>query len=220
MAFRVLSVDRISESDDMRQTVTIGLAFVIAIASAPALAMDIHAELNACRMLQSDAERLTCYDAIGAGTIEPVAGSTPEAAPDPSAAPAPEPTLPAESSVAAPTPAPPVEAPVAEPVPVARDLPTPEETFGKSASETYREQKEAFGKEEIRELAATVAELRRMGNYKMEITLDNGQKWHQITSSYLTLKVGDDIVIKRAALDSYKLLKVGNNRAMKVRRVK
>jgi hypothetical protein len=173
--------------------------------------MDIHAELNACRMLQSDAERLTCYDAIGAGTIEPVAGSTPEAAPDPSAAPAPEPTLPAESSVAAPTPAPPVEAPVAEPVPVARDLPTPEETFGKSASETYREQKEAFGKEEIRELAATVA---------MEITLDNGQKWHQITSSYLTLKVGDDIVIKRAALDSYKLLKVGNNRAMKVRRVK
>jgi hypothetical protein len=181
MVFRVLSVDRISESDDMRQTVTIGLAFVIAIASAPALAMDIHAELNACRMLQSDAERLTCYDAIGAGTIEPVAGSTPEAAPDPSAAPAPEPTLPAESSV----------------------------TFGKSASETYREQKEAFGKEEIRELAATVAELRRMGNYKMEITLDNGQKWHQITSSYLTLKVGDDIVIKRAALDSYKLLPQG-----------
>ena len=58
-----------------------------------------------------------------------------------------------------------------------------------------------------------------MGNYKLEITLDNGQRWHQITSSYLRLKVGDAVVIKRAALDSYKLVKVGNNRAMKVRRV-
>ena len=204
----------------MRQTVAIGMAFAIAIASTGALAMDIHAELNACRMLQSDAERLACYDAIGTSTIEPVAGPMPGAAPVPSAAPAPEPALPAESSVAAPTPAPPVEAPAAEPVPVVQEAPTPEETFGKSASETYREQQEAFGKEEIRELAATVAKLRRLGNYKVEITLDNGQKWHQITSSYLKLKVGDNIVIKRAALDSYKLVKVGNNRPMKVRRVK
>ena len=220
----------------MRQTVTIGMAFAIAIASTGALALDIHAELNACRLLQSDAERLACYDAIGTSTIEPVVGSIAEAAPVPGAASAPEPT-PVEKSVAAPVPTPPVAepvpsaapvpaptapvaAPAAEPVPVVQEAPTPEETFGKSASETYREQQEAFGKEEIRELAATVVKLRRLGNYKVEITLDNGQKWHQITSSYLKLKVGDNIVIKRAALDSYKLVKVGNNRPMKVRRVK
>ena len=216
----------------MRQTVTIGLAFVISIASTGALAMDIHAELKACRMLQADAERLACYDAIGMSAIEPVADPVREAAPVPSAARAPEPT-PVEKSVAEPAPTPPVEAPAAgsvtpppaeapaaEPVPAVQDAPTPEEKFGKSASEAYREQQEAFGKEEIRELASKVVKLRRMGNYKVEITLDNGQIWHQITSSYLKLKVGDDILIKRAALDSYKLVKVGNNRPMKVRRVK
>ena len=69
-------------------------------------------------------------------------------------------------------------------------------------------------------LLERVAKLRQMGNYKLEITLENGQVWHQISSSFLRLKVGDDVVIKRGALDSYRLVKVGNNRPMQVRRRK
>ena len=59
-----------------------------------------------------------------------------------------------------------------------------------------------------------------MGNYKLEITLDNGQKRRDFSSFHARLKEGDNIVIKRAAFDFYRLVKVSNNRAMQVRSAK
>ena len=92
-------------------------------------------------------------------------------------------------------------------------------TFGKSADDAGREKRDSFGPTDLRQLEAKVVKLRPTGDYKVEITLDNGQRWRQVSSSYLKLRVGDAIVIKRAALDSYRLVRVGNNRSMSVRRV-
>lgn len=196
--------------------VTLGLSNLV-------IAADLNAELAACRAIATDAERFACYEAIAADTSEtvppsaapPVTEATRVAAPaavlTPEPVPETEPASAAPASVIAPEPVP-------EPEPVIDEEQTAEDVFGKTAGQLRRDQQKRFGKEELRQLEATVVKLRRMGNYKVEITLDSGQRWHQITSSYLKLKVGDKIVIKRAALDSYKLVKVGNNRSMQVRR--
>ena len=121
-----------------------------------------------------------------------------------------------EPRAAATTPAPvaaakPPAAPAPEPVTAA--------TFGKRADDAGREKQDSMGPTDVRQLEAKVVKLRTTGDYKVEITLDNGQRWRQVSSSYLKLRVGDEIVIKRAALDSYRLVRVGNNRSMSVRRV-
>lgn len=144
---------------------------IVTLALGPAVAADLDTELNGCRAVKADRERLACYDAIG---------------PEPRAA-APEPVTAA--------------------------------TFGKRADDAGREKQDSLGPTDVRQLEAKVIKLRTTGDYKVEITLDNGQRWRQVSSSYLKLRVGDEIVIKRAALDSYRLVRVGNNRSMSVRRV-
>ena len=182
---------------------------------------DLTADLTACRAIQADSERLGCYDSIGR---MPGAPATEETEPDASNARHPAAV---ESSKAAAKEVPEfnlsqaaVQTPasvVAEP-PLGPELPSAEDSFGMSAAEIRREQEERLGEEELLQLQAKVIKLRTISNRKVEILLDNGQAWRQVSSSYLRLKVGDDIVIKRAALDSYRLVKVGNNRPMQVRR--
>ena len=183
---------------------------ILSLAPGMSSAAELEGALAACRALADDDQRLACYDGIGAPPVPPVVA---EAEPEPPVQEA-EPAEPEAELPPVPAPAPVEAAPVAAAVPT----PEPEDTFGKSAGEIRREQQESFGLEEVRQLEAKVVKLKTMGNRKLQITLDNGQVWHQVSSSYLRLKVGDDIVIKRAALDSYRLVKVGNNRAMQVRR--
>ena len=196
------------------------ILLLLLFAASYAQAGDIADELASCRTLEADGERLICYDAIGetqASMVEKPAVA--ESAPQPSvvadAPPAADPA-PERTPVPAPEPTP---VPAVVTAPAVADAPVAEEQFGKSAGQIRREQEASFGGGEIREIQGTVVELRTLGNYKIEMTLDNGQTWRQVSSSYLKLKKGDKVAIKRAALDSFRLVKVGNNRAMKVRRV-
>lgn len=52
------------------------------------------------------------------------------------------------------------------------------------------------------------------------VTLDNGQTWRELAkSTYVPLKVGDEVTISRAALGSF-MMSVPNGRPLRVRRVK
>lgn len=192
-------------------------------------AADVEGELAACSAIEGDTERLACYDAIGKALAAPAeaANVPPTMQPSPQTAPTPTPT-PTTASAPAPTPTPTTaSAPApgsAMPAPVAEnravvELPNSEQIFGMNAGEIRREQQRQFGQEDLRQIEAKVVKLRTRGNHKLEITLDNDQVWEQVASSYLRLKVGEDVIIKRAALDSYRLVKVGNNRPMQVRRI-
>jgi len=97
--------------------------------------------------------------------------------------------------------------------------PNTEETFGRSAEAIRREQLEKSGVDEIEELSATITEVRPSGRSLVEVTLDNGQRWRQASGSGLSLDVGDEIVIRPAALGSYRLSLAGSKRSMKVRRI-
>jgi hypothetical protein len=151
-------------------------------------------ELADCRAIQSDAERLTCYDAIGSGREEEQAEEEAVAV-----AVATEATAKAETPI--------VETPPAE------------ESFGKPIDDISREPKESASSNAVDGLVATVTEARLYKVGRIMVTLDNGQQWRQTSASTLTLSVGDEIQIQRGAMGSYRLTQVDGTRSMKVRRV-
>jgi len=69
-------------------------------------------------------------------------------------------------------------------------------------------------------MTATVTSVKKNAYGKLRITLDNGQKWIQSDSGKLKLKKGEQVVITRASLGSFKLNRVGKKKAIKVKRQK
>jgi hypothetical protein len=73
---------------------------------------------------------------------------------------------------------------------------------------------------EIETLEARVASISAAADGSVIVALDNNQVWRQISgSATLLLKVGDEVVIRRAALGSFQL-STSNGRAAKVKRVR
>ena len=97
--------------------------------------------------------------------------------------------------------------------------PFAEEDFGKSAETLRRERMAEAGIEAIDELSATISSIRSVGRYRVEVTLDNGQRWRQVSDSGLKLRVGDAVTIKPAALGSFRLSPNDTRRSIKVRRI-
>lgn len=74
--------------------------------------------------------------------------------------------------------------------------------------------------ERIRELAATVTEVRRRPDRTHVLTLDNGQVWAERGVDYgFRVAVGDRVRIEAAALGSYLLITTGN-RSTRVTRLR
>lgn len=76
------------------------------------------------------------------------------------------------------------------------------------------------GEEPISEISATIQSARQVGRGKWIFVLEDGAKWQQSDSVPVlgTPKAGDTIIIKRAAMGSYKA-KIGKRRAIRVRRL-
>ncbi len=74
--------------------------------------------------------------------------------------------------------------------------------------------------DDVNELTATLVSVRKLENGRHVFTLEDGVRWLQTesVSGYQRYKVGDSIVIKKAALGSFKA-KVNGKRAMRVRRL-
>lgn len=73
--------------------------------------------------------------------------------------------------------------------------------------------------DDIDALQATITELKTNNLNKLIITLDNQQTWRQTDTDRLKLAVGDQVIIKKASLGSFWLLRLDSNRKIKVKRV-
>jgi len=188
----------------MRQRRTLAFTWLIVLAAGPAYAADgIRAELDTCRSLADDGERLACYDrAAGRILAQAVA---PEPAPA-AAAPAPATAAPAAAATAAAT--------------AAASTPGAADNFGReralAAEETKRQEEQTRA---IGELSANVTDIDTRMDGLMTITLDNGQVWRQTRpDSMFRLKTGDRIKIQPGAMKSF-ILSGPSNRSTRVSRV-
>ena len=189
----------------MRQRRTFAFTWLVVLAAGPASAADgIRAELDTCRALADDAQRLACYDRAAGRILAQT--SAPEAAT--AAAPA------AAASAAATVAATPVATPAAASTAGTTD------NFGRervlAAEEAKRQQQET---NDIGELSATVTDIDTRMDGLMTITLDNGQVWRQTRpDSMFRLKSGDRIQIQPGAMKSF-ILSGPSNRSTRVSRV-
>jgi hypothetical protein len=189
----------------MRHYRTIAFACLVVLVAAPASAEDgIRAELDACRALADDGERLACYDRATGRILARAAA--PEPAPAAAAPPASAPAAATTAAAAAAT--------DAAPAPVATD------NFGRervlAAEEAKRREQETRA---VGELSANVTGIDTRMDGLMTITLDNGQVWRQTRpDSMFRLKTGDRIKIQPGALKSF-ILSGPSNRSTRVSRV-
>ena len=176
------------------------LSFIVLLAGwHTAAADDVAEKLKICAAIESSAERLACFDAIGR-TTEPAAESSAEPAPEPPAPPVlapavmepdaePDPVMPAEPP-AAPTVEPPApDAPSVEPVPQAAGSVESAE-MGAETIERKQKQKEKNKKKkekkekEAREVVnATITRVTEQLDGRWTVTLDNGQVWRESQGS-------------------------------------
>ena len=173
-------------------------AILIFLIGMPAIASE---PLLACRVMEAAEQRLECYDstldALYPVTTQP--DSVPPALPSPMAA---------ESNKSAVKPILPVSEPVAKEVaPVASES---ADDFGQPIL-TERTQREAI---------STVQDLSRSSYKKLTITLKNQQVWQQLDTLRMNLHIGDEISIRTARLNSYKLSKSSGGRSIRVKRIR
>ena len=90
------------------------------------------------------------------------------------------------------------------------------------------EQIEEFGFEHIKKpedgnmesILLIVSSVRKTSKSRLIVAFENGQKWEQKDGKWLSLKVGDQAKIKKGAFGAIYLSKVGNNRNIRVKRLK
>lgn len=185
----------------MRQHRTFAFTWLFVLAAGPASGADgIRAELDACRVLTNDGERLACYDRAAGRILAQT--SAPEAA----TAATPAAAATAAATVAA--------------TPAAASTAGAADNFGRervlAAEEAKRQQQETH---DIGELSATVTDIDTRMDGLMTITLDNGQVWRQARpDSMFRLKTGDRIQIQPGAMKSF-ILSGPSKRSTRVSRV-
>jgi hypothetical protein len=71
------------------------------------------------------------------------------------------------------------------------------------------------------QIQARVTQISTQPRGEAVLTLDNGQVWQQQEYDWhLAFKVGDEVIIKRGVLKSYRLQQQGNNRSTPVTRIR
>jgi hypothetical protein len=178
-------------------------------AALPVVSQSSANDLNSCAAIQTQAERLACYDKL--------AGRQPQPTPPPAAAPvqpAPPPTA------AQPTPSQPAAArkpamPPAAPVSAAATAPAPgtPEAFG-----LYKAEHPAAPKSPVETIKGKVVDLKYDAYGKETISLEGGAMW-QLAGSDAILAKGDEVTIKRAAFGSY-LMTTTTGREHRVKRLR
>ncbi len=184
---------------------------VLILAASTAVAEDLSDILNRCRAIADEAERLTCFDQAS----QPVA-SEPEAAAPAVVEPAPVETAPAVSTT-----------PAASESPAAAADPAPAETKTAPTIVSAVTTEEEFGLERKREKEGIQKITSR---YDGKFTgwdgdtlfpLQNGQVWKQIEGGRYSYKADQPIIeIKRGLFLSYYLKVQGQNRTVRVTRIR
>jgi len=167
-----------------------------------------------CAQEQDDARRLSCYDRVAASSrrsskAQPVV--PPRVVGEDEAGKG-EAQASGRDSVSAST-----AKPASTVLKPAEDVSSMQE-FGLSGSELARrrgaQENASEGQEEPDRLDAAVAALSSRPRGERIVTLDNGQVWVQKTPQYISIKVGDQVTIRKGALRSYRLVAGGRSTAV------
>jgi len=162
-------------------------------ASSAAQAQDLTSNLIECRDIGEAADRLACFDRLVGGLNQREIAEAVSASKDVESAGPPKVVLTAEESFGA------------------EDLPLTEEE---------RE------REKIISLTASVVDIARNGYGKYVVILANGQVWRQLNADSAKLRVpksgaeGMSVEIKRRSLGAHALYLAGENRGIRVERIK
>ena len=149
-----------------------------------------------CKDIESDDARVKCYDEVAervnVKNPEPLSSEADQEMPTPLTNPSKSSTTPAA---------------------------TPEQKFGESVHEMTAIIGELSGEEEVNEIIAIVTSARQDGYGRFVMSLDNQQRWRQIRKERFEVKVGDEIIIRKAALGSFSMQRRSGGRKTKVRRM-
>jgi len=147
-------------------------------------------DLRVCRSIEDPLERVACYDAA----VDAAAEDT---------------TAPIIATT---------EAPISDTTVIPDEPAQPEVDpvllFGRSENSI----KEALDVEEISEIVFPVANVRKTPTGRLVIVLENGQVWVQADGLRLSLKPGNEVLIRAGLGGSYYLSKTSGSRSIKVRR--
>jgi hypothetical protein len=173
------------------------LLIMLASLASVAAAQTPPADVARCTAIDSDAERLACYDQLFVRS----ANQPPKEA---KAADQPQ----QEAKAAAPA-----AAAQASAASASANL----DDFGLDGRKTAGQ----ADPKPLEEIQARIAKLETQPRGEAVLTLDNGQVWQQQEYDWhLAFKVGDEVIIKRGALRSYRLQQKGNNRVTPVTRIR
>jgi hypothetical protein len=165
-------------------------------------------ELRACAAIESNADRLACYDRLAGRSTAPAAAPAP-GSPSPAAA-APAAAAPAATASAA-------AATAAATAAAARASPpapaTTAETFGNYAAEHPKPAPLPAASS----LEAKIASVGNSASGHMTVLLDGGAMW-ELDSADPLLAAGQRVTITRAALGSY-IMQTPSHRTHRVRRL-
>jgi hypothetical protein len=172
----------------------------------PAISQSSSNDLNTCAAIQTQAERLACYDKLaGRGATPSSAAATPQ--------PAPSPAAPASSGAKNHTPAAPAAAPDPVPTPAAAPAPGTPEAFG-----LYKAEHPAAPKSPVETVTGKIVDLKYDAYGRETISLEGGAVW-QLAGSDAILAKGDEVTIKRAVMGSY-LMTTSTGRQHRVKRLR
>lgn len=164
------------------------------LGATPTLAQDLTPSLLECRAIDDDDDRLDCFDGLVRNLNEN--------------------SLIASGSVSGPA----AEAPPEVQL-------TAEERFGmEDLPEIQKEKRKE--KEKTKSITASVVDIARNGRGKFVVILENGQIWRQLNADTTKLRLpsggaeGTTVEIKRKSFGAHSLKINGDNRSIKVERIK
>ncbi|MFD2165752.1 hypothetical protein ACFSJY_05695 [Thalassotalea euphylliae] len=181
----------------------------LALISNVTVAGDLTVELAQCKAEQDSLKRLVCYDSLAEKALKtPVAVNKDVNKPGPQANKTETVASMAPKAVAVVKPNPPS---VAAPVAVAQ-TDQAEAQFG---------QENKKKPEQVDEVSFVVKTASLSLRKKWRFTFENGQQWEQKdTEKFAKFKAGDQVTIKRGALNAFYLKKADSNRTIRVKRIK
>ena len=186
---------------------------ILILAASSVLAEDLSDALHRCRTLEDEAERLTCFDQASQ-SIE--AGS--EAAVPAALEPAPAELAPAATAAPAVTETP-VTAPDLAPASAASDVTAPAASAAITEDEFGLQRKRE--QEGVQKITSRHDGMFTGWEGDTLFPLENGQVWKQIESGRYSYKADRPMIeVKRGILQSYYLKVRGENRTVRVTRIR
>ena len=193
----------------MRKITLLLTLALTSVATSASAATTLAGQLIACRGEVDSLKRLVCYDGVAAALQQNAKSDT---------------ELPAASAVAVPVTNANTKSPATNNSAVAT---APSTTIGNAPQAITVNAEDSFGQEaklksrQVDEVRFVVKSVSLTPHKKLRLTFENGQKWEQKdTSRFGKVLPGDEVIIKRGALNAFYLKKPSANRTIRVKRIK